>query len=59
MNCKEAHRVLCEAQDSKLSLIRRLALRWHLSICDRCSRFRRQLDFLRLAVRRYRDGGAE
>lgn len=56
MNCKEAHRVLCEAQDSKLSLIRRVTLRWHLSICDRCSRFRRQLDFLRLAAKRYRDG---
>ena len=57
MNCKEAHRVLCEAQDSKLSFARRLALRWHLAICDHCTRFGRQLDFLRTAVRRYRDGG--
>jgi hypothetical protein len=57
MNCKEAHRVLCEAQDSKLSFARRLALRWHLAICDHCTRFGRQLNFLRTAVRRYRDGG--
>jgi len=57
MNCKEAHRVLCEAQDSKLSFARRLTLRWHLAICDHCTRFGRQLDFMRTAVRRYRDGG--
>ena len=56
MKCKEAHRILCEAQDSELSFVRRLALRWHLRICDHCTRFSRQLGFLRTAMKRYRDG---
>jgi hypothetical protein len=56
MKCKEAHRILCEAQDQKLSFIRRLTLRWHLAICDHCTRFGRQLGFLRKALKTYRDG---
>jgi len=56
MKCKEAHRILCEAQDRKLSFARRLTLRWHLAICDQCTRFSQQLVFLRTALRRYRDG---
>ena len=56
MKCKEAHRFLCEAQDHSLSWPRRLALRWHLCICDQCTRFKQQLGFLRKAMQHYRSG---
>lgn len=48
--------LLSQAQDRRLGLIERLRLRAHLAICERCRRVNRQFDFLRAAVRRYRDG---
>jgi hypothetical protein len=48
--------LLSQAQDQPLRLADRLRLRMHLLICERCRRVSQQLDFLRIAVRRYRDG---
>ena len=52
LTCKEASRLVSQGLDRKLGFGERLRLRVHLLICDACANFRRQLDFLRKAVRR-------
>ncbi len=42
--------------DRGLTLLERVALRLHLSICDACPKVIRQLDLMRSSVRRWRDG---
>jgi hypothetical protein len=39
--------------DRRLSLTERFALRLHVRICDACTRFTRQVAFLRRALQRY------
>jgi hypothetical protein len=53
LNCKQASHLLSEAQDRKLDLRERLPLRLHLAMCEGCSNFRKQMDFLRLATRQF------
>jgi hypothetical protein len=53
MTCKQAHRLLSQAQDRRLSWGERLGLRLHLLLCDACRRFSRQIDVLHQAMRRY------
>lgn len=53
LTCKETTRLLSEAQERRLALAERLALRLHLAICTGCRNFRRQLAYLRLACRRH------
>jgi hypothetical protein len=48
--------LLSRSQDRPLGLVERLRLRAHLAICVRCRRVSTQFDFLRTALRRYRDG---
>jgi hypothetical protein len=55
-SCKQASMLLSQAQDRPLNFAERLRLRAHLVICKRCQRVSRQLEFLRIAVQRYRDG---
>jgi hypothetical protein len=45
---------LSEAEDRRLSLLERVKLRLHLSVCDACTRFSQQIAFLRKAMREYR-----
>lgn len=52
LTCKEATRLMSEAQDRKLGVAERLQIELHLAICNGCRNFRRQLDFLRAACRR-------
>jgi hypothetical protein len=52
LSCKEATRLVSQGLDRRLGLGERMALRLHLAICEGCSRFRRQVLFLREAVRR-------
>ncbi len=54
VSCKEASLLLSEAEDRRLSLVERLKLRLHLSVCEACTRFSQQIAFLRKAMRRYR-----
>lgn len=53
MKCRDAHKLVIRAQDEPLPLVDRIALRFHLFICAACSNFRRQMDFLRTACRRF------
>ena len=54
LSCKEATRRLSQAQDRPLSLGQRVKLRLHLLVCTACTRFARQLAFMRTALSRYR-----
>jgi hypothetical protein len=51
-SCKDTVRLVSESLDGELPLGRRLALRLHLLLCGMCTRFRRNLLFLRAAARR-------
>ncbi len=55
-SCKEVSELLSQRQDRPLRWSERVGLRMHLLLCDGCRHFRNQLEFLRTAVRRYRDG---
>ena len=53
LNCTQTSRLLSEAQDRRLSLLERVTLRVHLGMCDTCTHFSRQLQFLRAAMHAY------
>ncbi len=53
--CKEISVLLSEAHERHLGLAERLGLKVHLLLCAGCRNFRRQLDFIRAAARRYVD----
>lgn len=58
-SCKETSALLSQAQDRRLSPGERAGLYLHLIACEGCRNFRRQMLFLRAAMKRYldRDGG--
>lgn len=49
--CSHAHRLLSERADRPLSLFERLRLRFHLTVCDVCSRVSRQLSMISSGTR--------
>ncbi len=53
LTCKEATRMMSEAQDRPLSVGERLQLQMHLAMCRGCRNSGVQMDFLRTACRRY------
>jgi hypothetical protein len=55
ISCKEASRLLSQRQDRPLGFWERLKLRAHLALCDVCTRFSKQLEFMRAALHVYRD----
>lgn len=57
LSCKQATELMSQEQDRRLGLAERLALRLHLWICAGCANYRRQMAVLRVACRRFRDGG--
>jgi hypothetical protein len=54
LSCKEATRLLSQAEDRRLTYGERIKLRLHLLACIACSRFSRQLALMREAVSRFR-----
>ena len=54
LSCKEATRLLSQAEDRRLAYGERLKLRLHLGVCAACSRFSRQLALMRDALSRFR-----
>jgi hypothetical protein len=54
ISCKEASRLLSQAQDRELLWGERVKLRLHLALCDMCTRFSAQLRVMRRAMERYR-----
>ena len=55
LSCKETSLLLSQAQERPLGRTERLAMQLHLFLCKGCRNFRAQLEFMRAAVRRYRD----
>lgn len=51
--CREMSRVISDGLDRDLPWPRRFRLRLHLLICTPCTRFQRQMLFLRRVVRDY------
>jgi hypothetical protein len=54
ISCKEATRLLSQGEDRRLTYAERVKLRLHLAVCVACTRFSRQLAFMRHALSRYR-----
>ena len=52
MTCKQATRLISQAQDRPLRFRERVALRMHLMMCSGCANFSHQMDFIRQALRR-------
>lgn len=57
LTCREATQLMSQELERPLSWAERLGLRVHVAICHGCNNFRRQMDFLRRACRRYGEGG--
>lgn len=55
LTCKEVTHLLSESQDRKLTVAERMHMEMHLAMCKGCGNFRKQMDFLRTACRRYVD----
>lgn len=56
--CQEAVAIMLAGEDRQLSRVERVALRLHLSLCEACPRFQRQVVLMRKAMgqwRRYTD----
>ena len=50
LDCKHATRLASQAMEKRLTFRQRMALRFHLLMCDACTQFTRQLHLLRKAV---------
>lgn len=55
LTCEEIAQLVSQSLDRQLSFPERLMVRFHLLYCKACRRYRRQVEFLRLAIRRYLD----
>jgi hypothetical protein len=51
LRCRDATELASRAMDERLPLSNRMALRFHLAICDNCARFNRQLQEMRRMFR--------
>jgi len=51
-NCSEVTRLVSESMDRKLPFYQRVGIRLHLSMCRFCSRYRKQLLFMKEALTR-------
>jgi hypothetical protein len=54
LTCKDASRLLSQLQERGPTGLERVRLRWHLAACDACTRFDKQIEFLRAAMQRYK-----
>lgn len=51
LNCRQASRLVSDGMDRQLTRMERVGLRLHLIICSACRAWRRQLLFIRRAIR--------
>lgn len=54
LSCKDASRLLSQAEERPMTAWEQRRMRWHLAVCNMCQAFERQLAFMREAMRRYR-----
>jgi hypothetical protein len=55
LSCRDATRLMSEAQDRKLGFAERLQLDLHLALCKGCRNFNEHMAFLRKACRAWLD----
>lgn len=53
LSCKEASKLISDGMDRRLSVAERITLRLHVGICDACTRFTSQVQFLRRALKAF------
>ena len=53
LSCREASKLISEGMDRRLSVTERITLRLHVGICDACTRFTAQVQFLRRALKAF------
>ena len=58
-SCQQASQMVSESLDRPLRLRDRVTLRMHLLMCSFCTRFSRQMRFLRRAAIRFRQAAPE
>lgn len=58
LKCTEVTELCSRELDEEITLGQKVSMRAHLMMCSGCSNYRRQLAALRLAARRYAEGGA-
>ena len=51
LTCKEVSHLVSQGLDRELGWGERMRVRIHLAICDGCTNFKKQTDFLRRAMR--------
>lgn len=51
LTCKNATKLMSQAQDRPLPLRERISLRFHLMICSGCNNYNKQMSFIRKACR--------
>jgi hypothetical protein len=54
LSCREVTRLLLLAEERRLSLPERMAVRFHLLICTGCTNFERQVQLMRRATAQWR-----
>lgn len=54
INCRQATALILQGEDRPLTWAERLRLRLHLTICDPCPRFLRQVRLMHQAVDRWK-----
>lgn len=57
--CAEISKLLSESQDRTMSFVESLAAQTHLMMCGGCRNYKKQLNFLREAMRAYASGQAD
>lgn len=55
-SCQQVSQMLSESDDRTLSVRERIAISFHVAICRYCSRFKKQLRFMRAAIERDKAG---
>lgn len=53
LSCRHVTELCSQEQERRLTLHERLLMRMHLTVCVGCTRFRKQLNFLRRASQRF------
>jgi len=52
LTCKQASQIISQSLDNPLSRSDRIKLKFHLFICNACTRFNQQLHLIKTAVKR-------
>ncbi len=54
MDCKQATRLMSQAQDRTLTFRERVNLKLHLLLCTGCKNYNKQMDFIRKTIQQFR-----